>query len=110
MREDDQDQDLDDQDPEDVDWNEETADEVPKKKGANKKKEDLEKKSEKKKKKIGKFSSSEKEHKISFDQTSANQGPDLRFVFEAISKPLIPKSSRSSKLETQNCGYTNPNF
>ena len=40
-------------------------------------------------------------------QTSANQGPDSRFVVEVISKPLIPKLSRSWILKTQNCAYTN---
>ena len=43
-------------------------------------------------------------------QTLANQGPDLRFVVKAISKLLVPKSSRSSILKTQNCGYTITNF
>ena len=40
----------------------------------------------------------------------ANLGPDLRFMIEAISKPLVSKSSRSSILKTLNCGYTNPIF
>ena len=36
------------------------------------------------------------------DQISANWGPDSRFVVKAIFKPLVPKSSWSSILKTQN--------
>ena len=34
-------------------------------------------------------------------QTLAYRGPNLRFVVEVISKPLLPKLSRKSKIENQ---------
>ena len=43
-------------------------------------------------------------------QTSANRGPDSRFVLEASFKPLIPKTSQSSIVITLNCVHTNYNF
>ena len=43
-------------------------------------------------------------------QTSANRGPDSRFIVEVITNSLVPKSSRSSILKTQNPGYMNTNF
>ena len=38
------------------------------------------------------------------------QGPNSRFVLEAIFKPLIAKSSRSSIMITINCVHTNHDF
>ena len=48
-------------------------------------------------------------HNWDLNQTSANQGPDLMFVLEAISKPLVSKLSKAI-LKTQKCSYMNPDF
>ena len=43
-------------------------------------------------------------------QTSANQGPDSWLVVEAIFKPLVPESSQSSIMITQNCAHAKHKF
>ena len=51
--------------------------------------------------------------KISFFVIVPNfgkSGPNLRFVVEAIFKPLVPKSGRSSITITQNCAHVKHEF
>ena len=43
-------------------------------------------------------------------KTSANLGPDWRFIVEEIFKPLVPKSSQSSIMITQNCAHSKHEF
>ena len=43
-------------------------------------------------------------------QTLANRGPNSRFIVEAIFKPLVPKSSRSSIMIAQNCAHVKHKF
>ena len=44
------------------------------------------------------------------NQTSANRDPNSRFVVKGIFKPLVPKSSRSSIIITQNCDHVKHKF